>query len=234
MKKLRRLFYYFTVFEKVLWALSVTLISLSFFIFDGENYLTFIASLVGVTSLIFIAKGNPFGQVMMIIFGGIYGYISFSCRYYGEMITYTGMTVPMAALVLIKWLKNPYKGKRSEVKISSVTLKQVAIVLLMTLAVTVIFYFVLKTLGTANLVISTVSIATSFFAVCLTYLRTPLFSLAYATNDVVLIVMWTLATIKNTAYLSVIICFAVFLINDLYSFVNWQRIKKRQNVSENN
>ncbi len=227
-KKLRKFYYYFTPFEKLLWVLSVTLISVSFFVFDGESYLTYIASLIGVTSLIFIAKGNPFGQFLMIIFGAVYGYISYSCAYYGEMITYMGMTVPMALIVLINWLKNPFKGNRSEVTVSSVTKKQVLVIALMTMCVTVVFYFILKLLGTANLLISTVSVTTSFFAVCLTYKRSPLFSLAYALNDIVLIALWILATLQNTAYVSVIICFAVFLFNDLYSFFNWQRIRKRQ------
>ncbi len=231
MKKLRKLFYYFTTFEKILWALSVTLISLSFFIFDGRNYPAFIASLVGVTALIFIAKGNPFGQMLMIIFGAIYGYISFSYRYFGEMITYMGMTVPMAILSLIKWLQNPYKGRRSEVTIFSVTFKHLAIISAITLVVTVGFYFILRALGTANLIISTFSVTTSCFAVCLTFLRSPYFSLAYATNDIVLIALWILATVENTSYISVVICFVVFLFNDLYAFTNWQKLKKGQNAT---
>lgn len=72
----------------------------SFAVFDRENYLTLTASVIGATSLIFNAKGNPFGQVLMIVFSILYGIISYSCSYYGEMITYLGMTAPMA---LFRW-----------------------------------------------------------------------------------------------------------------------------------
>ena len=54
------LFNYFTKGEISLWCISVTLIVVSFLLFDRENYLTLVASFIGVTSLIFNAKGNPY------------------------------------------------------------------------------------------------------------------------------------------------------------------------------
>ena len=86
---------YFSKSDISLWSASVILIITSFCLFDRENYMTLCASLIGVTSLIFCAKGNPFGQVLMIIFSLIYGVISYTFSYYGEMITYLGMTMPM-------------------------------------------------------------------------------------------------------------------------------------------
>ena len=87
---------YFSKSDIILWVLSVILIIISFFLFDRENYLTLYASLIGVTSLIFNAKGNPFGQLLMVVFSLLYGVISYTFSYYGEMITYLGMTMPMA------------------------------------------------------------------------------------------------------------------------------------------
>jgi len=89
---------YFTRAEMGLWGSSVVWIVLSFAVFDRENYLTLMASLIGVTSIIFSAKGNAFGQILMIIFSLLYGVISYTFAYYGEMITYLGMTMPMAVL----------------------------------------------------------------------------------------------------------------------------------------
>lgn len=92
----RKLLQYFSRAERLLWGLSVVFIVGSFCAFDRENYLTLAASLIGVTSLIFNAKGNPIGQVLMVIFSLLYGIISHTFAYYGEMITYLGMTMPMA------------------------------------------------------------------------------------------------------------------------------------------
>ncbi len=219
---------YFTVWEISLWVSSVLFITVSFLLFDGESYPSMIASLIGVTSLIFLAKGNPVGQVLIIIFGVLYGIISLSFAYYGEMITYVGMTVPMAILALISWLKNPYKGNKSEVRVARLRLTTALIGLLLTAIVTVGFYFILKALNTSNLFVSTLSIATSFFAVYLTFMRSSYYALAYAANDVVLIIMWTVAMLEDISYVSMVVCFIVFLINDLYGFFNWKRMERRQ------
>lgn len=223
---MKKLLAYFSKFEIALWSLSVLLIVVSFAIFDRESYLTLVASLVGVTSLIFSAKGNPIGQLLMVVFSILYGIISYTFAYYGEMITYLGMTMPMAVFALISWLKNSYNGNKAEVKVNSIKKWEYLLLLDLTIVVTVGFYFILVYFNTANIIPSTISVTTSFVAVYLTFRRSPYFALAYASNDIVLIVLWILASIEDIKYISVIVCFVAFLLNDIYGFVNWQRIKK--------
>ena len=160
---------YFTKSEIILWSSSVIVIMFAFCVFDRHNYLTLTASIIGVTSLIFNAKGNPIGQALMIVFSLLYGIISYTFAYYGEMITYIGMTMPMAVFALVSWLRNPYNGDKVEVKVNN----------------------------TSNLILSTISVTTSFVAVYLTYRRSPFFAVAYAANDI-------------------------------YGYINWQKMKKRQ------
>ena len=225
---MKRIIAYFSKTEIALWTSSVALIIISFLVFDRENYLTLIASLVGVTSLIFNAKGNPIGQLLMIIFSLLYGIISFSFAYYGEMITYLGMTMPMAVVALISWLRNPYKGNRAEVKVGSISRTEQIFMWITAIVVTVLFYFILAYFDTANLFPSTLSVTTSFVAAYLTFRRSPYFALAYAANDVVLIVLWILASLTDVRYISVVVCFVAFLFNDLYGFISWRNMKKRQ------
>ena len=219
---------YFTRTEKILWCSSVLLITGSFLTFGGDGVLTLIASIIGVTSLIFAAKGNPVSPALMIVFSVLYGIISYSFSYYGEMLTYLGMTAPMSAFALVSWLRNPSGKGRAQVKVNRITGGEFALILLITAAVTVFFYFVLRHFNTANLLPSTVSVATSFLAAALTFRRSPYFALAYASNDAVLILLWALAALKDISYLSVLICFLVFLVNDLYGFVSWLKMEKNQ------
>ena len=222
---------YFSPVELALWIGSVVMIIGAFLIFDRESYLSLIASLICVSALVFIAKGNPIAQVLIITFSTFYAYISFTYAYYGEMMTYLGMSAPMAIISLISWLKNPYGSGKSEVKINKLSKGGIALGACLAAVVTVVFYFVLKYFNTANLAISTMSVATSFFAAYLTARRSRFFALAYMFNDVVLIIMWTLATISDRSYVSVVVCFIAFFVNDLYSFINWSRLQKKQ--SEN-
>jgi len=228
---MKKIIKYFSIGEWILWAASVASIVVFFCIFDKHDYLKLTASIIGVTSLIFAAKGNPLGPVLMIVFCILYGIISYSYKYYGEMATYLGMTLPMSVFSLIVWLKNPFKGNKSQVTINVVKGKEWIFLTFLTVAVTVGFYFLLRYLNTNNLIVSTVSVATSFIAAYLTLRRSAGFALAYAVNDLVLIVLWAFATKENPAYAQVVACFCTFFINDVYGYVNWKRIYKRQNVS---
>ena len=225
---MKRLISYFSKLEITLWISSIAFILISFIAFDRANYLTLAASLIGVTSLIFNAKGNPFGQILMIAFSLLYGIISYTFAYYGEMITYLGMTMPMAIFALIAWLKNPYKGNKAEVKVNSIGKMEQSLMCILSLIVTVAFYFILKYFNTANIIPSTISVTTSFLAVYLTFRRCPTFSLAYAANDIVLIILWILASLTDIRYISVVVCFVAFLFNDIYGYISWQRMKRRQ------
>ena len=225
---MKKILSYFSRLEWTLWLSSVALVILSFLAFDRVNYLTLCASLIGVTSLIFNAKGNPFGQVLMVLFSLLYGIISYTFAYYGEMITYLGMTMPMAVFALVSWLRNPYKGNRAEVRVNGIGKGEWGLMWIAAALVTVLFYFILAYFHTANLLPSTLSVTTSFVAVYLTFRRCPQFALAYAANDAVLIVLWVSASFADIHYVSVAACFVAFLFNDIYGYVSWQRMKKRQ------
>ena len=225
---MKKIIYYFTKAELILWCSSVVMILLSFLISQDSGYLGFIASLIGVTALILCAKGNPVCQVLMIIFCLMYTYISYTFSYYGEMITYACMTLPMAVFSLVSWLRNPFKGNKAEVRVNKLRNKEHIFMAVLTIAVTVAFYFILRAFNTANLIPSTISVATSFGAAYLTFRRNPYYALWYAANDIVLIVLWTLAAMKDISYISVIICFVTFLANDIYGFINWKKMEKRQ------
>lgn len=228
---MKKILGWLSIGEWVLWLVSVVAIVLSFVLFGGGDYLTLVASLIGVTSLIFNAKGNPVGQALMVAFSIMYAIVSLTFRYYGEMLTYLGMTMPMSVIALVSWLKHPYKGNKSQVEVNVISAKEWLFMFGLTAVVTFGFYFVLDAFDTANIVPSTISVATSFVAVYLTFRRSHFYALGYAANDIVLIVLWTMASLQNAVYWSVVVCFVAFLINDLYGFLSWQKMKKRQTAN---
>jgi nicotinamide mononucleotide transporter PnuC len=200
---------------------------LSFVFSKGGDYLTLVASLIGVTALIFVAKGYVLGQVLTVVFALFYGIISFFFRYYGEMLTYMCMTAPIAIMAVISWIKHPFEDSK-EVEVRKMQPKEVVFMLLLSIAVTIAFYFILGAFNTANLFFSTISVTTSFLACYLTYMRNPFYALAYAANDIVLIVLWILASLEDISYLPMVFCFVMFFANDMYGFYNWRRMEKRQ------
>ena len=217
-------------FEQGLWLFSLIGVTLSSVFSPVFDPLSLTASLIGVTALIFVAKGDPLGQVLTVVFSVFYGIIAWTFRYYGEMITYLGMSAPMAALAVISWVRNPYEQGKAEVRVNRLKPPEVLFLAVLTILVTVLFYFILKFFGTANLLPSTLSVTTSFLASYLTFRRSPFYALAYAANDLVLIALWILAALEDPSYLPMILCFAMFFLNDTYGFINWQRMQKRQKI----
>lgn len=227
MKRILSYFNELSHFEKGLWIVSVIAVVLSSAFSGFGDPLSTIASLIGVTALIFVAKGYVIGQVLTIVFALFYGFISFFFRYYGEMITYIGMSAPMAAVAAIEWLKNPYKDTK-EVKIKKMTVGTLILLFSSCALVTFVFYSILKAIGNASLLVSTISVTTSYLASALTFLRSPYYALAYAANDLVLIVLWVIASLSDFSCIPMTVCFVMFFANDMYGFFNWKRMAKKQ------
>ena len=208
--------------EWILWMGSLAIVILSNLLSTDIDVLTLVSACVGITSLIFAAKGNVWAQILMVVFSILYGLISWQFRYWGEMITYIGMTMPMAVWSTITWIKNPSESGQ-EVAIQKLTRKHVAGIAAAGVIVTAVFYMILKALDTPNILFSTISITTSFLAASLTMLRSSYYALGYASNDIILIVIWVLASIENPAYIPVVVNFIIFFFNDMYGFVSWKR-----------
>ena len=212
----------------LLWAVSTAVVLISNIAGGSIDFVNLSATLIGATSLIFLAKGSVTGQVLMVIFSILYAVASWRYRYWGEMITYLGMTLPMAVFSGISWIKHPAKKGVDEVKIHRLTHRETVWMFITTGIATLGFGLLLIALDTPNIVFSIISITTSFLAGYLTFMRSPAYALAYASNDVVLIVLWVLATITDKANAPLIANFVIFLVNDLYGYYSWKQREHKQ------
>ena len=209
--------------EWILWIISLSIVIVSNLFSSYFDLLSLVAALVCVTSLIFAAKGNVWAQILMIVFSILYGIISYRFRYWGEMITYLGMALPMAVWSAITWLRHPSGSDGNAGVLASLPGSAVLFVGGASGVVTFVFYVILAALDTPNIVFSTISVVTSFLAAALTMLRSSYYALGYAANDLVLIVLWTLASLENPAYIPVVVNFTIFFFNDMYGFISWKR-----------
>ena len=224
----KRIFGSFTRFEIVLLIFSLLVTTVPFFALGNRAWIYLAASVLGVLSLTFTSKGNVLGEVLMVAFSILYGIISWSYAYYGEMVTYLGMTLPISLFSIVSWLRHPSAAGHTEVRVARLGFRDYLVSFLPGVAVTVPFWFLLRHFQTPNLPISTLSVFTSFAAAWLTVKRSPAYALAYAANDVVLIVRWVLAAIASRPYWAMVACFFAFLLNDIYGLFHWLRMRKRQ------
>lgn len=214
-----------------LWLASLAVVTLTSMMAGQVHPATFAGTIVGVTALIFLARGNVWGQILTIVFAILYGITSWQYRYWGEMITYLGMSLPMAAAAAIAWLRHPYQEGEAEVAIHRLNCREWGWGCILAAVSTAAIGMVLYALNTPNLFWSTVSVTTSFFAAYLTWRRSSWYALAYAANDVVLIILWILAALEDRGFAPMIACFAMFLLNDLYALVCWRKREKVQGLA---
>ncbi len=125
-------------------------------------------------------------------------------------------------------VQKPSESGDKTVKIRSLTCRHVLLLTISCIAATALFSWILWLLDTPNLLFSTISVATSFLAAALTMLRSSYYAAGYAANDLVLIILWVMASMKDPAYLPVVVNFAIFFVNDLYGFFRWKKRELQQ------
>lgn len=224
--KLRNPFKGFTTFEWCLWIGSMAAIIISHFAVLSNDWLSLITSIIGVTCLIFAARGDPLAPIITVAFSSMYVVVSYFFGYYGEMMIYLGMQIPIALASIFTWLKNRNPKNGAQVKTGRFTYKKLLIMLALDAAITTAFYFILDYFDTPNLIPSTLSVTTSFAALFFMALRIPQYALFFILNDVVMIVLWGLALSQDIGYVSLVVCFTVFLANDAYTFISWLKRSK--------
>lgn len=214
-------------FDLFLYGCSIFLIGGCFVFSQNKDYLTLISSIFGITSLVFIVKGQVIGQVISMVFAIFYAITSFIFGYYGEFLIYIFMSFPVSLISVISWLIHPHANFK-EVAVSVIKFWQIILMVFLAFLIGVSFYFILGLFNTQNLIFSAISVSTSFMGLYLSVLRSPYYALAFILNDLVLLVLWISACVLSISYLPMVICFSVFLIYDLYGFINWKIMEKRQ------
>lgn len=227
---MKKLFKNWSRFEILFLLCSLTIITSCFLFEKDKNTFSLIVSLIGVISVLTVAKGLVIAPFINIIYNIVYAVLAITQQYYGEAIIYIFLMIPISVMSIISRIKNKSKTNENIVEINKVHHKEYIYLCLGTIIATIGFYFLLKMLHTNELIISTISLISSIVASYLMLRRCSYYAVGFIVNDVILIVLWSLVVKNNSiAYLPTVITFIVFLINDTYGFINWKRIEKKQN-----
>lgn len=215
-------------FEKSLLVISIFLV-LVFGIVFKNNLITIGASMIGIICALFLAKGKAIGQFLGIPLVILYSITSYRNKFYGEIIIYIGLMLPMYIYGIIEWLRHNSK-KTDSVEINEIKSKEWLILSFVGVTMFVGFYFLLKTLNTSNLVVSTLSLVDNVFAVYLLVRRSKYGFVAYIVNDIILISLWAYPLfLGKFLYISMLLNPIINLINDSYGVYNWSKLQKKQN-----
>jgi nicotinamide mononucleotide transporter len=213
--------------EKTLLIGSVTVVSLVGIVFKSD-LLTTACSIVGITTALLLAKGKNLGQIFGLLIVALYSIVSFKNGYYGEVIIYLCIMLPMYIMGIISWIKHQSKETDS-VEVNTIKAKEWCIVSVVAVIAFVLIYLLLKAFNTNQLFVSSLSVIDSLFAIYLTVRRSKYSFYFYVVNDLILMVLWGIPVIGGTLVL-IPMLFNPFinLINDLYGIYNWRKLEKIQ------
>ena len=216
-----------SMFEIILLVSSV-LITVMFGIIFKSDILTVVTSLVGILCALLLAKGLVSGQLVGIAIVILYSLVSYKNGFYGEMIIYIGIMLPMYVWGIFEWIKHK-NSKTNSIEVNEISKKEWAIVSFIAVILFVVFYFLLKKLRTSELIVSTLSVVDNLFAVYLLARRSKYGFVSYIVNDLILILLWGIPVIQgNLLLLPMLMNPVVNLVNDSYGVINWTKLQKEQ------
>ena len=216
-----------TKFEKVLLFTSIILVGFVGIIFKAE-ILTTICSIVGIITALLLAKGKNQGQIFGLLIVALYSVVSFKNKYYGEVIIYLCIMLPMYIIGIISWLKHQNKETNS-VEVNTIKIKEWIIVSISSILAFIGIYFLLKVFNTSQLFISSLSVIDSLFAIYLGIRRSKFSFYFYVVNDFILITLWGIPVISGSLILLPMVFNPIInLINDMYGIHNWKKLEKMQ------
>ena len=216
-----------TIFEKILLFGSIIVISSVGLVFKAD-LLTTACSIIGINTALLLAKGKNLGQLMGILITLLYSILSFKNKYYGEVLIYVFLMLPMFVVGTFSWIKHQNK-KTNSVEINNIKAKEWIIVSIIFIGVFIGIYYVLKAFNTNELIVSTASVLASLFAVYLQVRRSKYSFSFYIVNDIILFILWGTPVFKGNYTLIPMLLNPVFnFINDLYGFYYWRKTEKIQ------
>lgn len=214
-------------FEIALVFISVISIIIFGIIFKSE-IIIIASSSVSIITAMLQAKGKIESQFFSIIVCLLYSYISYKSKYYGEVIFYVLIMLPMSIGGIISWITHKSK-KTDTVEVNEIKIKEWILLIFISIVAFIGLYNLLKYFNTNQLLVSTFSMIASLLAIYLLVRRSKYCFVFYLLNDIILIILWGLPVVAgNFLLIPMIIDPLALLISDTYGSFNWNKMEKEQ------
>ena len=197
-------------------------------VISKSDILTTSCSIIDILAMLLIAKGKNIGQLLGILITVLYSIVSFKNGFYGEVIIYIFMMLPMYLIGIVSWIKHKNKETNS-VEINNIYKSEWIIVSIVSVIVFTGVYYLLKAFNTNELLVSTLSVLASLFGIYFQIRRSRYAFIFYIINDIILAILWGIPIINGDfSLLPIFLDPVINFLNDTYGFYNWTRLEKKQ------
>ena len=185
--------------------------------------LSIIVAFLGIFSALCQTKGLVLGQFFGVILAILYSYISYINRYYGEIMVYLLMVLPMYIIGIYTWSKNR-DWKTEKLKQSDIKLREWLFLFILNVILFIGLYILLKYFNTNQLFISTLSMNLNLSATYLLIRRSRYCFIVYLFNALILLLLWGLPVINgNIMFLPMVFDAGLLIVNNIYGMIKWTR-----------
>ena len=134
---MKKIFKNWKWWEIVFLAVSIVALTVSFVVGADKNWLSFVTSILGIISALLLAKGFVIAPFIIVVQGILYSILSYKQAYYGEMIIYLAIMIPISILSIVSWLKNRKKENDALVAVNKVKKKEFLYLYISTIIITI-------------------------------------------------------------------------------------------------
>lgn len=210
-------------FEK--WLLIVaTMVILGLSIYWRDTPLGMVSSLTGVICVILTAKGTRSCYVFGLINIILYVIISYSQKFYGEVMLNALYYLPMQFIGFYMWSKN--LTENGFVKAKRLNIKQQLFVYILSAISIFIYGYILKQLGGKLPYIDSMSTVLSVTAMYLSIKRYAEQWVMWIVVDIVSIIMWAIALTQGSTDMATMLMWTIYLVNAVYGLIKWEKESK--------
>ena len=221
------------LFEKILLFGSILFISLTGLVFHADLLAT-LCSILGVITVLLLAKGNNYVNVLGVLISILYSIVSYRNKYYGEILIYIFLMMPMYTIGIFTWLRHKNKDTDS-VEINTISKREWILTLLVSCIIFVGIYNLLKAFNTNALYLSSISVLFNLYAIYLQVRRSRFSFCFYLVTDILLLALWIIPVINgNYVFIPLILNPIINFISDSYGLYNWRRTEYIQRNSKLN
>jgi len=234
MKLIKAFFKGWNAFEIILLLLGLTLPAVVALVIGG-GILEVLSSTLSITVVLLVAKGKLEGYFLCLVSMAFYTAVCWRNAVYGEVILMLVFQYPIILFGIRSWLKNKRTDtqKGRVVIVNKVSKREIAVIITSQAAMAAGYFFVLRALGTEQLIVSTILFAWSIVATYLFMRRSHLNLAAFFINDIIAITLWALIIAGGTtSAAAVLVMPAMYLLNDGYGIYMWRKLRHNQTKNQ--
>jgi len=227
---LKNFFKGWNAFEYVLLFVALTVPPTLGIVFKSSIFEILAATVASVVAIIF-AKGKVEAYFLAFVSASLELVVAWQVGFYNTVIVIIATVYPALVFGIWSWVKNKRNDEKKGqvVKVSTIRWRELLLVAVVTPALWLGVFFMLRALGSQLYVLGAFLTVTSTLGLYFLVRRSRLSMFVWVVGDLIFISMWLLLLLQgHTGAVAILALGVMWLVTDFYGIYMWNKLKKAQ------